>query len=105
MIQDHSDDNARRASAAQARAAQACSRLLALAETRHSGQARHVARFLAGTYNGEAYPFKAAPLPCRSGRKPKDWRTGRRPSCWISTPSASEHLIRCTVGAWSATRA
>lgn len=46
-----------RARAAQASAAQAYARLLALAESRDSGQVRRVVRFLASTYNGEVFPF------------------------------------------------
>lgn len=41
----------------QAGAAQALARLLDLAEHRNSGQIRRVALFLAGTYNGEDFPF------------------------------------------------
>ena len=48
---------AARASAAQALGAQAYARLLALAEQRDSGQIRRIVRFLASTYNGEAFPF------------------------------------------------
>jgi hypothetical protein len=48
---------ASRSSAAQAAAAQAFERLLALTERHDSGQVRRVARFLASTYNGEAFPF------------------------------------------------
>lgn len=48
---------AERARVAQAAAAQACARLLDLAGRRSSGQIRRVALFLAGTYNGEAFPF------------------------------------------------
>ena len=43
--------------AAQAKAAQSYSRLLRLAETRDSGQIRYIARFLASTYNGTAFPW------------------------------------------------
>lgn len=50
-------DNIERADAAQGKAAQAYSRLLHLAETRESGQILRIVRFLAGTYNGEAFPF------------------------------------------------
>jgi len=48
------DERSRRAQAA---AAQAFGRLLELAERRDSGQIRRVAKFLASTYNGEAFPF------------------------------------------------
>ena len=37
--------------------AQAFSRLLKLAEERDSGQIPRIARFLAATYNGQAFPF------------------------------------------------
>ena len=37
--------------------AQAFARLLNLAEERDSGQIRRIARFLAATYNGQAFPF------------------------------------------------
>lgn len=37
--------------------AYAFQRLLQLAETRDSGQARRIALFIAATYNGEAFPF------------------------------------------------
>jgi hypothetical protein len=47
----------RRAQAAQAAAAQAYARLLDLAEHRDSGQIARIARFLASTYHGEAFPF------------------------------------------------
>lgn len=47
----------RRAQKAQAQAAQALLRLAELAERSDSGQARRVAKFLAGTFNGAAYPF------------------------------------------------
>ncbi len=46
-----------RAQQAQAKAAQAYLRLVELAERSDTGQARRVARFLASTFNGEAYPF------------------------------------------------
>ena len=42
---------------ATARGGQAFARLLALAETRESGQVRRVARFIASTYDGQAFPF------------------------------------------------
>jgi hypothetical protein len=48
---------ARRASEAQAAAAQAYARLLNLAETRDSGQIRRVAQFIASTYDGATFPF------------------------------------------------
>ncbi len=46
---------AERAQRAQAQAAQAFERLLHLAETRESGQIRRVVRFIASTYNGQAF--------------------------------------------------
>ncbi|MBS0230362.1 MAG: hypothetical protein JSS52_04290 [Proteobacteria bacterium] len=46
-----------RAQRAQAAAAQALERLLNLAETRDSGQIHTVARFIASTFNGQAFPF------------------------------------------------
>lgn len=46
-----------RSCAAQGAAAQAFGRLLHVAETRDTGQARRIARFLASCYNGEAYPL------------------------------------------------
>ena len=48
--------DARSRQASQA-AAQACTRLLQLAEERDSGQIRRIARFLAATHNGQAFPF------------------------------------------------
>ena len=57
MSEDDLDDWSRRAAAAQAKAAHAYARLLSLAETHDSGEAGSVARFLAGTYDGEAFPF------------------------------------------------
>lgn len=53
QLQDYED----RGVAAQAKAAQAYGRLLHLAETRDSGQIRYIARFLASTYNGTAFPW------------------------------------------------
>lgn len=47
----------RRAQQAQAKAAQAFLRLVEVAETGNSGQARQVALFLAGTFNGAAFPY------------------------------------------------
>jgi hypothetical protein len=41
----------------QAKAAQACLRLVELAERSDTGQARRVAHFLASTFNGERYPL------------------------------------------------
>lgn len=53
QLQDYEE----RGNAAQARAAQAYARLLQLAETRESGQIRYIARFLASSYNGSAFPW------------------------------------------------
>jgi hypothetical protein len=47
----------RRASEAQGKAAHAYARLLSLAERGDSGQVRRIAQFLAGTYDGKAFPF------------------------------------------------
>ncbi len=47
----------RRATAVQAQAAHAFARLLEIAENSDTGQARRVSRFIAGTFNGRAYPF------------------------------------------------
>src|SRR4051812_22738115 len=44
--------------------AQAFARLLKLAEERHSGQIQRIARFLAATYNGDA--FKLDPFELRA---------------------------------------
>ena len=51
------DEWAIRTRDAQAKAAQAYARLLALAEERDSGQIRRIAQFVASTYNGGAFPF------------------------------------------------
>ena len=51
------DDLNSRATEAQAKAAQAYARLLHMAETGQGGQTEHVARFVAGTYNGDTFPF------------------------------------------------
>ena len=57
MSKDNVDDINNRALAAQAKAAHAYARLLHLAETKESGQIKCVARFVASTYNGDAFPF------------------------------------------------
>ena len=57
MTTDSHQTVEQRAKLAQAQAAQAYGRLLAIAETRDSGQVRRVAQFLASTYNGQAFPF------------------------------------------------
>ena len=46
-----------RKQAATAQGGQAFARLLALAETRDSGQARRIAQFIAVSYDGAAFPF------------------------------------------------
>lgn len=46
-----------RAMASQAKAAQAYARLIDLAETRDSGQIRTIARFIASTFDSEAFSF------------------------------------------------
>ena len=55
--QDDLDEWQRRAGQAQATAAQAYARLLALAETRDSGQVCRVAGFLASIFDGQAFPL------------------------------------------------
>jgi hypothetical protein len=51
------DEYHQRAVAAQSKAAQAFGRLLKLAESSDSGQTRHIAQFLAATYNGSEFSF------------------------------------------------
>jgi hypothetical protein len=51
------DERNVRAAAAQAKAAQAYARLLALTEIGDDGQSRRAALFLASTYSGEAFLF------------------------------------------------
>ena len=46
-----------RSSEATAKGGQAYARLLAMAETRNSGQIRRIAQFIASTYNGDAFRF------------------------------------------------
>ncbi len=46
-----------RKQAATAQGGQAFARLLDLAESHHSGQARRIAQFIASTYDGAAFPF------------------------------------------------
>jgi hypothetical protein len=50
-------DFAARAQKATAEGAQAFARLLKIAESSDTGQARRVAAFVASTYNGRVYPF------------------------------------------------
>ena len=47
----------RRAVEVQAKAAHAFARLLEIAETSDTGQASRIAKFVAGTFNGRAYPY------------------------------------------------
>lgn len=54
---DGVDAFAVRSGDAAGKGAQAFARLLRLAETRESGQIPRIARFLAATYNGQAFPF------------------------------------------------
>ena len=62
------DEWAIRTRDAQAKAAQAYARPLALAEERDSGQIRRIAQFIASTYNNGAFPFDLfdlrASMPC-----------------------------------------
>jgi hypothetical protein len=51
------DEYQMRSRAASARGAQAYARLLRLAEERQSGQITRVVRFLAATFNGQAFPL------------------------------------------------
>lgn len=51
------DEWQRRANEVQARAAHAYARLLGIAENSDTGQASRVARFVASTFNGRAYPL------------------------------------------------
>ena len=51
------DEYQTRSRAASATGAQALARLLRLAEERNSGQITRVVRFLAATYNGQAFPL------------------------------------------------
>ena len=57
---DFDDDMQRlvlRKGEATAKGGQAFARLLTLAETRNSGQIPRIAKFIASTYNGDAFPF------------------------------------------------
>lgn len=56
-IESALDEYQTRSSAATAAGAQAFVRLLHLAEERNSGQIGRIARFLAATYNGQAFPL------------------------------------------------
>ncbi len=51
------DEWQRRADEVQGKAAQAYARLLDVAERSDTGQASRVAKFVASTFNGRAYPF------------------------------------------------
>jgi hypothetical protein len=61
---DDLDAFAARSAGATRQGAQAFARLLALAETRESGQIPRIARFLAATYDGDA--FRIAPFELRA---------------------------------------
>jgi hypothetical protein len=54
---DEMDSMRLRSSEATAKGGQAFLRLLVLAETRNSGQIPRIAKFIASTYNGDAFPF------------------------------------------------
>lgn len=56
-IETEYSSHATRSHVATAAGAQAFARLLALAEERDSGQIPRIARFLAASYNGQAFPF------------------------------------------------
>jgi len=56
-LRDGMDRIGLRVSEATAKGGQAYARLVNLAETRDSGQIRSVVRFIASTYNGQAFPF------------------------------------------------
>ena len=63
-IADDLDGYASRSAAEQAKAVQACARLLVIAETRRSGQVRRVTAFLAATFVGECFPLVGFPSCC-----------------------------------------
>lgn len=56
-LRANEEDWQRRAVEAQAKAAHAYARLLEIAETSDTGQASRIARFVASTFNGRAFPF------------------------------------------------
>jgi hypothetical protein len=56
-LNDAMDSMRLRSSEATAKGGQAFLRLLTLAETRNSGQIPRIAKFIAATYNGTAFPF------------------------------------------------
>ena len=63
-VEDVMDLCASRASEATRTGAQAFGRLLQLAEQRDSGQIARVVRFIAATYNGDAFKFDPFELRC-----------------------------------------
>lgn len=73
---DMEQDWESRAQRAQAQAAHALERLLDLAEKRDSGQIRTVARFIASTFNGQAFPLD--PFDLRTVDVATDRRFNRR---------------------------
>jgi hypothetical protein len=56
-LNDAMDSMRLRSSEATAKGGQGFLRLLTLAETRNSGQIPRIAKFIASTYNGNAFPF------------------------------------------------
>ena len=56
-LNDEMESMRLRSSEATAKGGQAYARLLTLAETRNSGQIPRIAKFIASTYNGDAFPF------------------------------------------------
>jgi hypothetical protein len=56
-LQARLQDERARSARAQAMAAQAYARLLQLAEDSDTGQARTIARFIAGSFDGMSFPF------------------------------------------------
>lgn len=56
-LNDEMESMRLRSSEATAKGGQAYARLVALAETRNSGQIPRIAQFIASTYNGDAFPF------------------------------------------------
>ena len=56
-LSDEMESMRLRSGEATAKGGQAFARLLTLAETRNSGQIPRIAKFIASTYNGDAFPF------------------------------------------------
>ena len=56
-LNDEMESMRLRSGAATAKGGQAYARLLTLAETRNSGQIPRITKFIASTYNGDAFPF------------------------------------------------